>query len=304
MHDKRPVVVLLREARVGRDPYIEAFGRVEGCVVACVPVLEAELVNAEQLDQRVARPDSHAGMVLTSKRAVQAVAESLARCGGADQDSPIHKAWKDRVWMAVGEATAQEIVKLGFEAQASESGTGEALAHAITARFGVANNATVTPAPGVGLSSTPAPIRNLPLLFPCGEKRHDAIPKALAAAGIPLSEIVVYQTSGNQDLFQTGLRATLDQRIDQADGVWFVFFSPSGVDTALSSSLSLVQSLGVLHLLRFAAIGPTTASHLARQLQTFPDPSHPGACFAVSATAPAPNADSLLVAMSQWRPVS
>jgi uroporphyrinogen-III synthase len=60
-----------------------------------------------------------------------------------------------------------------------------------------------------------------PLLFLCGNLRRDELPNILNDRCVAFEELIVYETSGSDDIAVSSL--------PKPD--WVVFFSPSGVDT-------------------------------------------------------------------------
>lgn len=95
----------------------------------------------------------------------------------------------------------------------------------------------------------------------CGARRLDDLPRALAGAGVPLCELVVYDTvdaAGGGDAAAAALAAAAGSG---GSGAWAVFFSPSGVRAALSSAAArgALQGAGGA---RVGAIGATTAAAL------------------------------------------
>lgn len=158
----RPRVLLLRSAREP-DPYVAALEHA-GFTAQCVPVLHFETVNREELAEHIQRPAAYAGLVLTSPRAVQALA-------GLDLS-----AWRSRPTYVVGPATAAAAASLGLRPIGEEAGDADALADVMV-------ETSV----------------ERPFLFLCGDRRRDTLPERLHAAGVAFEELVVYRTFGDAE---------------------------------------------------------------------------------------------------------
>jgi len=84
------------------------------------------------------------------------------------------------------------------------------------------------------------------LLFLAGNRRREALPDGLEAAGISFEEEIVYETRPRTDL-----------TLPPSDGeTWLVFYSPSGLEALYASEVTTVAEY------RIATIGPTTAAEL------------------------------------------
>jgi uroporphyrinogen-III synthase len=153
-----PLVVLLRAAEEP-DPYAFALSRA-GFEVAFRPVLRYAFMNGDALVRRLEHPDLYESLVLTSPRAVAAIA---ARGGP--------RGWTGSTVYAVGPATAAAASDLGLNVRGQDAHDGAALADLI-------------------LQDGPLG----PVLFLCSSRRRDVLPRALRAAGVEVEELVVYQT--------------------------------------------------------------------------------------------------------------
>ena len=208
-----PSVVLLKLPTGGRDRTAEAF-QSAGWTVELVSPIEVSPIpdGLAALADALRQPDAWGGLALTSPRAASAV----LGCG---------ERWPRPVW-AVGDATARLVRSLAPDVRGTESGSATELATRI-ARDG--------------------PTR--PVLFPCSTRRRDALPTALADAGIPVHELAVYRTD-----LRPGPLLDRSPNLDrQPDAV--AFFSPSGVEAAAADAAFPWAS-------RLVAIGPTTAAAL------------------------------------------
>ncbi len=217
----RPLVLLLRSAS-DPDPYVQALDEA-GYEATCEPVLHFKFVHQEALAGRLAHPHRYGGLICTSPRAAEALADALRWL--PDQVA----AWQARPAYAVGPRTAEVLREIGFDPEGADSGTAEALA----ARIAQAERVEGEPA-------------EAPLLFLAGNRRRDVLPRALDAAGITFEEQCAYETHVRTDLDLSAERAPQ----------WAVFFSPSGIEAAR-------QATGIdWRAVRTAAIGPTTAGAL------------------------------------------
>jgi uroporphyrinogen-III synthase len=239
-----PAVVLLRSAD-RPDRYVEAFAEA-GLRAACEPVLAFRFPNQETLIDRLSAADRYSGLVVTSPRAVQALAKAF------DERPDLHRAWEQATAFAVGPKTAGDLRLLSLAPAGEEAGGAEALADEIVRRW----------TPGTG-----------PLLFLAGNRRRDALPDALDAAGVPAEEVTVYHTHLRTALAIPG------------GAEWLAFFSPSGVEAVQKAE---AVDPGAF---RRAAIGPTTAEALeeaglsADAVAATPSPT--GLVDAVTGAAPA-----------------
>ncbi|PEN15206.1 uroporphyrinogen III synthase [Longibacter salinarum] len=209
-------VVLLRSCD-SPDPYVHAFEEL-GLTASCCPVLQFDFPNPEQLEQQLNADGKYSGLILTSPRAAHALNRSF------DTHPDMRDNWTDRPVFVVGPKTAAAVESAGLTPLGQDAGNAASLVDRIA---------------DVWVEKR---LRR-PLLFLSGNRRRDTIPTGLAAAGIPLAEQEVYQTSTRRD-------------IELPDGVrWLSFFSPSGLE-------ALEASRVMLHNYRLAAIGPTTAQKI------------------------------------------
>lgn len=162
-----PAVVLLRQADETDDRYERALCE-RGFRARSVPVLSFRYPNQTALRARLATPGRYAGLIVTSPRAVRAVAE-------AGEASPTWADWTHKPTYAVGPKTASALRALGCHPTGQQAGRGAALG-AVIAK---ANN---------------------PYLFVCGNRRRDDLPNTLRQAGTPFEELVVYETVLRSDL--------------------------------------------------------------------------------------------------------
>ncbi|NBB85130.1 MAG: uroporphyrinogen-III synthase [Bacteroidetes bacterium] len=232
-----PRVCLLRASSGAEDAYARALHAI-GYEAVQVPVLSFTVAQPERLRSFLELPEAFGGLICTSPRAVQALT-SAAR----EATLP---PWRVKRTYAVGPATAEALAALGLSAETPLAGTAEALAEQI-------------------IQAPPGP---LPLLFLCGNRRHEVLPAMLTAAGIAWQELQVYQTHVRTDVSLP----------EGPSPTWVVSFSPSGVP-ALQALLSEAPDA------RIAAIGPTTATAVKER------------GLAVSAVAKTPSPKGLVAAL-------
>lgn len=156
-----PTVVLLRSASGPDDPYRHALAAA-GFRAVCIPVLSFRFPHQEALRERLAQPERYSGLIVTSPRAVRAMAE-------VGLEGPGQTAWSGKRAYAVGPKTADALRELGFVPTGEEAGSAAALASVIAKK-------------------------KTPYLFLCGNRRRDELPSALQKAGTPFEELVVYET--------------------------------------------------------------------------------------------------------------
>ncbi len=193
---RRGRVCLLHEPEEG-NPFGEVLGAV-GFEVVNLPVLEYEYTHVKELREALQRPESYSGLILTSPRAVVALAEQL-RWLPSETGS-----WHTRRIFAVGPRTSGALEALGFSPEGASSGSGEQLAQYIVSQD-----------------------IELPLLFLCGNRRRDTVPENLQRAGVAFEELCVYETHLRSDIDLAAVRSAN----------WVVFFSPSGVEAVGAAQL-------------------------------------------------------------------
>jgi len=210
-----PDVILLRSAE-DPDPYVEALADV-GFRAVCQPVLNFNFPADEVLQERLRHPAEYGGLIATSPRAARALRRVF------DTSGTLHAEWEGMPAYVVGPKTAERFRDLSFDVQGENTGNAEEL---------------------VSLLDDADPPSSL--LFLSGNRRRDALPDGLEAAGISFEEEVVYETRPRTDL-----------TLPPSDGeTWLVFYSPSGLEAFYASEIKNVAEY------RIATIGPTTAAEL------------------------------------------
>jgi len=211
MDGKRDVVLFRSK---GESDRFEVALEGAGFATRFIPVLRFDFVNAEALRNALEHPHAYAGLIVTSPRAVEALVEAMAWLPSENV------AWHSKAIFAVGPATASELKRVGFEPTGEESGSAALLADIIVDRE-----------------------FDKPLLFLCGRRRLEKLPKRLQESRIAFEELCVYETTERTDL-----ALKTDVLPD-----WVVFFSPSGVD-----AVRLDGGWDLEHV-RIATIGSSTA---------------------------------------------
>ncbi|KAG3078535.1 hypothetical protein PI124_g14156 [Phytophthora idaei] len=191
-------------------------------------VLTFEYLDAEQLLDVLKHLDRYCGIMITSPRSAIAVCNVVNELD-AELKLQVLEKLRAKPVFSVGEATSRELLPLGVGCKGDDAGSADVLS-AYLHQDGV----------------LPADCKEKPMLFLCGDKRRDVLPDSFRTRGLPLEELVVYQTCAVQNVEFPAERKVPD---------WIVFFSPSG--------LKVVKDLALpWESIRKAAIGKTTAAAL------------------------------------------
>lgn len=213
----------------------------------------------------------------------------------------------------VGEATSKSIGQLGFTCIGEESGNADNLSTVIIndykSRCAARANQEMSSATDTNNASGQKKDNELPsvYLFLSGDNRRPVLPNHLNSANIPFYELVVYSIQGSSKVFEKSLEECLGELVNShnnnvnnsniADNSfaplkWIVFFSPSGVDSALAVCKSSFTNFSIpWESTRIAAIGKTTQQHLEN------NEAH---LQSVHAVASQPNAKSLCESILQY----
>ncbi|MPC66638.1 uroporphyrinogen-III synthase-like [Portunus trituberculatus] len=228
-------VWLLKSSEGSDGRYKDALTKA-GFSAVVVPTLSFQWCNEAPLRDALQRPQDHTGIIFTSQRAVEAVAQIYEKLAVS-----IHDQWSDKKVFVIGEATqmaVQTLLKLPSIGQ--ESGNAKQLA------------------PIIIRETKPF---DKPLLYPCGNLGRDELPRLLAQQDRDFRALTTYQTSSHPDLRQTVQKLTMAGQMPDVA----VFFSPSGVKFALPVFEELkVSTTGV----KIVAIGPTTNTALVEHHQS------------------------------------
>ena len=127
-----------------------------------------------------------------------------------------------------------------------------------------------------------------PILYVCSNIRRDSLPNILKNNGIPLQEIIAYETNDNQDLINRfdQLKLDLKQIFELKNSkklmLFMVFFSPSGVKAVHHLINNLINEFNDKELdVRYIALGEATSNVIKQNY------------CSVWCVSPAPNASSL-----------
>jgi uroporphyrinogen-III synthase len=193
-------VVLLRSS-ADPDPYVQAF-EAAGWTAACCPVLSFTFTHQEALMDHLETASAYSGLILTSPRAVQALAQAF------EKEPALTKLWTDQPVYVVGPKTAERVKELGLEPKAEEAGQAAGLIDKIAASWEKQSMRS-------------------PMLFLSGNRRRETIPQGLVKVGIPVAEQEVYETT-----IRSGIEIP-------DDATWLTFFSPSGLEAVQTSRVKL-----------------------------------------------------------------
>lgn len=253
-------VLLLKDAKeddCGQDPYIKELA-LYGLEAILIPVLSFEFLSLSSFAEKLSHPEDYGGLIFTSPRAVKAVELCLEKDNKTEGwEKSLKEKWNTKSVYVVGKATASLVNKIGLDFKGENCGNAEKLAEYICSR------------------ESPA----LPLLFPCGTLKREALLNMLKDKGVPMENITVYQT-----IPHPGIQGNLHSYYSkQGIPACVTFFSPSG----LRYSLRHIQELSgdSIDQIKLAAIGPTTARALAAK------------GLHVSCTAESPTPRSLAIAI-------
>jgi uroporphyrinogen-III synthase len=145
--------------------------------------------------------DAYDGVIVTSPRASKAIIDALQGISSPEVYRKVLKQLQQTTIYSVGLGTSQPLLEFGdFACLGDESGSAEALGEFIAS----VDHGTK------------------PMVFLCGEKRHDALPESFRRRSRALKELVVYASTQVNEI--EWLQANIPE--------WVVFFSPSGVDVA------------------------------------------------------------------------
>jgi len=182
-----------------QDKYCE-YLEARGHKVELVPVIQFRFINKQKLHESLENKDDYDGIIFTSSRSVQAVAEIRGS----------EKCLEDKDIFVVGETT-EKIVKekLGLDSFGSSTGSGDALADFIIHHYSLNKKS---------------------FLFPVSSIAKDNISSQLENNGHKINRIDCYETIENEKLKEH--IKNLQEENDCSNTKIFVFFSPSGVDHA------------------------------------------------------------------------
>jgi len=261
------VLLFRTPAKIETDPYCKVAKEC-GMQPFCLPVLEFTMINEDELNAALSRPDLYCGLIVTSQRAVEALQRSH------QQHTAVWHQWCSNPCFVVGKATSSAASAIGLQCVGESSGSAQSLLPHIVEHAVKHKDKSV--------------------LFLCGNLKKETIPVSLSDQNVPFTSITVYETR-----CCSGLQASLAnylQTIDVLDNKSntpcskltlcpnvVVYFSSSGVQF----TKDMWSSLNVdVNLFKWIAIGETTSSELQQT------------GFKVAAMADMPNPEGLRNALT------
>lgn len=233
MSSRQRTVIIFKSGSETDDVYAETLEK-HNFQPVFVPTLSFGFKNLPELRQKLQTPDKYAGIIFTSPRCVEAVAESLNL-------GQLPGGWKLLHNYAVGEVTHNLALSSLDQlfTHGKQTGNARALGDYIVETFDGS--------------------RDLPLLIPCGNLATDTLLSKLAENGFALDACEVYNTLCHPELAENVERAIATY----GDSIEFLaFFSPSGVNCAQEYFRSRNLSMDKWKLV---AIGPSTRRAMESQ---------------------------------------
>lgn len=253
-------------------PYVYAIARDDAEDDRLAAGLEGngfEVLRISLLETIAGRDAARLPAVLASLGEGTAIAWTSARAGAALAEAafPRHRPALEGVPLfALGDVSAEQVAREGITV-ATPQGFGPAGARALADLI-----ATRVAVDGIRK-----------VLFLAGNRSLPDFPEGLAARGVPMERLEVYETRFRRADVDPLLRVLGEKRL-----ACLVFFSPSGAEAL--EALLLPDALKALHMVPVAAKGPTTSAALrARGFRSVdggvrtlaPRPSHPLAFLAL-----------------------
>ncbi|KAH8380797.1 hypothetical protein KR009_000059 [Drosophila setifemur] len=226
MTSRQRTVIIFKSESESSEVYAETLEKHDFNPVF-VPTLSFGFKNLVELRQKLQTPDKYAGIIFTSPRCVEAVAEALSL-------GPLPGGWKLLHNYAVGEVTHNMALSSLDQlfTHGKQAGNARALGEYIVETFDGS--------------------RDLPLLLPCGNLATDTLLSKLAENGFALDACEVYNTLCHPELAER-IEHALEVFADSLE--FLAFFSPSGVNCAQEYFKSRSLSMDKWKLV---AIGPST----------------------------------------------
>lgn len=174
--------------------------------------IQFDFINIVELGELLTRSDQWSGIILTSKRCIDALIMSIKMIPDSVMNS-----LKKLTFFTVGTSTRSYLLeKLQINSKGYHTGNSEDLAQFIVEQYETFD-------------------KSKSLLYPCSQIRTDPLMKTLSKHNISVREIHCYITMANQNLdndfqnFKTFISTTFTMMMDRIL-LPVVFFSPSGVD--------------------------------------------------------------------------
>ena len=223
-------VWLLKASEDSNDNYVKSINTA-GFSTSIIPVLSFKFINKDVIKDTLKVPDQHSGIVFTSPRAVQAIAEVFQLLS-----TEFHEEWNKKKIFVIGEATSSAVKQLlSFKHIIGENS------------FTAKNLAPIIIKETVEFDK--------PLFIPCGNQKREELPRLLAEEHRDFRSLMCYETHPHPELSNT--IKTLNSVGNKPN--FIIFFSPSGV----KYTLPVFKTLDInLENVQVIAIGPTTNSTL------------------------------------------
>ncbi|XP_052828583.1 uroporphyrinogen-III synthase isoform X3 [Octopus bimaculoides] len=231
---KKNSVILFKSPAEGENDIFLAELQKSELTVNVVPVLSFQSLHTDVLAQKLSGDarNKYSGIIFTSTRSVVVVDSAIKQLTAYNKKTTC----KDLKCFVVGKSTATSAANLGFKPTGENSGHGKKLAEFILKEIEKKSDCK-------------------PILFPCSKIRNDDLPTHLKQNGIPVEEITVYETLPNPHL-----HICIDGVCKALKGQpeYLVFFSPSGVDSALP----FITPVWDMSQSKVLALGPSTEKQL------------------------------------------
>ncbi|KAI9920391.1 hypothetical protein PsorP6_015482 [Peronosclerospora sorghi] len=173
-------------------------------------VLTFEYLSEAQLLDGLTHLERYTGILVTSPRSAIAVSNAVNKLA-LELKQKVFKKLQSMSVFSVGAATSRELLPLGVICKGDDAGSADTLSEYLHHNGGF-----------------PADCKEKPMMFLCGDKRRDVLPDSFRPRGLPLEELVVYQTCALQNI------AIPDEcRVPD----WVVFFSPSRLEPTSATDL-------------------------------------------------------------------
>ncbi|KAI9923167.1 hypothetical protein PsorP6_000550 [Peronosclerospora sorghi] len=145
-------------------------------------VLTFEYLNEAQLLDVLTHLERYSGILVTIPRSAIAVSNAVNKLELVLKQQ-IFKKLQSMTVSSVGAATSRELLPLGVICKGDDAGSADMLSEYLHHNGGL-----------------PADCKEKPMMFLCGDKRRDVLPDSFRSRGLPLEELVVYQTCALQNI--------------------------------------------------------------------------------------------------------
>jgi len=230
-------ILLLRDEEPENDKYHLLFNETGFDDVTSIPPLDFEYQNLAMLKEFVNRISDYAGLIFTSKRAINAF--KLAT------DKTVIKSISEMTNFSiyvVGRSSEICLKELGLVSTGSHTGNAKELSAFIIEQY-------------------KSKQFEKPLMFACGNLARETIPEKLTKNDIKCETISCYKTIPNENFLNS-----LKLYCDNSDPSVIAFFSPSGAEFYLKQIKALTD--GFDDNVKLVAIGQYTAEAIERLCQT------------------------------------